>query len=261
VDRWLLNTFPTWELVIMHVGGAILIGVGGFFLARKFVPTLSGHAADRSLSSAFGLATGLFSFVLAFTIGQLYANFTRAGANAKTEATAIGQVLRSSQGLQPGLRLKIQAEALDYASEVRTHEWKLMQHGGASVRAWQEIDSMYDSLEDARTTDSSNPFYGQTLARVNDLVVARRARLDDANIALPSFFQVLLLVGAVIALSTTFYFKPFGEGIQVFMIGAASAMVGLAMLVALMLDYPYSGSIAVSSAPFREATLILLAGI
>ena len=261
MDRWMLNTFPTWELVIFHLGGAVLIGVGGFFLVRKLVPSVGEHAEGRGTSSAFGLATGLFSFVLAFTIGQLYANFTRANGNAKAEATALTQVLRTSEGLEPGLRLKIQTEALDYAATVRTQEWKLMEHGKSSVTAWQNIDSMYDSLEAARTSSDSNPFYGQTLARVNDLVVARRTRLDDSNIALPAIFQVLLLVGALLALATTFTFKPYGEGIQIVMIGLASAMVGLAMLVALMLDYPYSGSIAVSSAPFREATLILLSGI
>jgi hypothetical protein len=33
-----------------------------------------------------------------------------------------------------------------------------------------------------------------------------------------------------------------------------------AMLLALTLDYPYSGSIAVSGAPFKAATLLLLSG-
>jgi hypothetical protein len=32
------------------------------------------------------------------------------------------------------------------------------------------------------------------------------------------------------------------------------------MLVALMLDYPYSGSIAVPSTPFSAPTLVLLSG-
>lgn len=85
-------------------------------------------------------------------------------------------------------------------------------------------------------------------------------RLDDANIALPVVFQVMLLLGAVLALSTTFYFKPFGERIQVAMIGAVSALVGTAMLVALVFDYPYSGGISVSSAAFRETALALLGG-
>ena len=56
-------------------------------------------------------------------------------------------------------------------------------------------------------------------------------------------------------------FKPFGERLQIAMIGGAATLVGTALLVALMLDYPYSGSVAVSSAPFATARLLLLAGL
>jgi len=259
VDRWLLNNLSTWELALLVVGGAVCIGLGGFTLMRRFVPSLADHADSRSLSSAFSISSGLFSFVLAFTIGQLYANFTRASADAKQEATVVAQVLRTSAGLPKPLAQKVRLETLSYAREVRTHEWHLMQNGGSSVAAWHDVDHLYKTLQ-ASSSASSNPFYGQTLARLNDLVTSRRVRLDDANLSLPVVFQVLLLLGAVLAISTTFYFKPFGERIQVAMIGAASALIGTAMLVALILDFPYSGAIAVSSAPFKTASLLLLAG-
>jgi hypothetical protein len=259
VDRWLLNNLPTWALVLLVVGGAISIGLGGFSLMRRFVPSLATHADNRSLSSAFSISSGLFSFVLAFTIGQLYSNFTRANSDAKQEATVLAQVLRTSAGLPKPLAEKVRLEALSYAGEVRLHEWKLMQKGRQSVQAWHDVDHVYATLQSARDA-SSNPFYGQTLARLNDLVNARRVRLDDANLSLPVVFQILLVLGAVLAISTTFYFKPFGESIQVAMIGAASALVGTALLVALVLDYPYSGAVAVSSAPFKASSLLLLAG-
>ena len=260
MDRWLLNTLPTWALVLLVVGGAVVIGVGGFLVMRKFVPSLAEHADSRSLSSAFSISSGLFSFVLAFTIGQLYANYTRANADAKQEATQLAQLLRTSAGLPAPLAGKVRLEALDYSYEVRNHEWDLMKKGGQSVAAWHQIDRMYLTMRGARTTASGDPFYGQTLSRLNDLVTARRVRLDDANLSLPVVFQILLVLGAILALSTTFYFKPFGERIQIAMIGAASTLVGTAMLVALVLDYPYSGSVAVSSGPFAAKSLLLLAG-
>jgi hypothetical protein len=259
MDRWLLNNLSTWELALLVVGGAMCIGLGGFALMRRFVPSLADHADSRSLSSAFSISSGLFSFVLAFTIGQLYTNFTRANADAKQEATVVAQVLRTSAGLPKPLAQRVRVETLAYAREVRTHEWRLMKDGGSSVQAWHDVDHLYKTLQ-ASSSTSSNPFYGQTLARLNDLVTSRRVRLDDANLSLPTVFQVLLLLGAVLAISTTFYFKPFGERIQVAMIGAASALIGTAMLVALILDFPYSGAIAVSSAPFKAASLLLLAG-
>lgn len=260
MDRWLLNMLPTWALVLLVVGTAVCVGLGGFLLMRRLVPGLAHHAESRSLSSAFSISSGLFSFVLAFTIGQLYSNFTHANADAKQEATVLAQVMRTSAGLPPPLARTIRIEALAYARDVRGPEWRLMRKGEQSVAAWHDVDRIYTTLERARRTAGSDPFFGQTLARLNDLVVARRVRLDDANLALPVVFQVLLLFGALLAISTTFYFRPFGERIQVVMIGAASALIGTAMLVALVLDYPYSGGISVSSAPFQQASLLLLAG-
>jgi hypothetical protein len=260
VDRWLLNTLPFWALVLLFVGGGVTLGVGGFLTMRRLVPSLGANADSRGLSSAFSISSGLFSFVLAFTIGQLYGNFTRATGNAKQEATQVAQVLRASHGLPAGLDRVVQREMLVYAADVRGREWKLMAQGRTSTVAWQDVDRVYRVLERARTTAGSDPFFAQTLARLNDLVVARRNRLDDVNLSLPPLFQALLLLGAVLAISSTFYFKPFGEPIQMVMIGAASALVGLALLVAVQLDYPYSGNIAVSNAPFKTSTLVLLSG-
>ena len=259
MDRWLLNNIPTWGLVVLIIGGAVCVGLGGYLLMRRFVPSFEARSENRTLSSAFGISSALFSFILAFTIGQLYANFTRANANAKQEANVLAQVLRSSEGM-PGLGGQIRKEAFNYAREVRTNEWQQMKYGRASVQAWQDIDHMYVTLELARVNENNNPFYGQTLARLNDLVIARRTRLDDANLSLPPLFAVMLLFGAVLALSTTYYFKPFGDGIQIVMICAASILVGTAMFVALGLDYPYSGGIAISNAPFSQSTLHLLSG-
>src|SRR4051812_37183831 len=101
------------------------VGVGGFLLMRRFVPSLETHADSRSLSSAFGISSGLFSFVLAFTIGQLYGNFTRANADAKQEASVLAQVLRTSEGLPNPVGAKIRVQALEYASEVRNREFAL----------------------------------------------------------------------------------------------------------------------------------------
>jgi hypothetical protein len=260
VDRWILNTFAFWELLLLYVGGGVTLGVGGFLLMRRLVPSLGAHAESRGLSSAFSISSGLFSFVLAFTIGQLYGNFTRANANAKQEATQIAQVLRAAHGMPVALDRSVSRDMLAYATEVRTHEWKLMQHGRTSVVAWQDLDKVYRTLGRARPSAGADPFFGQTLGRMNDLVVARRNRLDDVNLSLPPLFQALLLLGAVLAISSTFYFKPFGEPIQIVMIGAASTLVGMALLVAVQLDYPYSGDIAVSKAPFNSSTLVLLSG-
>ena len=120
MDRWLLNTLPTWALVLLVVGGAVCLGIGGFLLMRRLVPSLAEHADNRSLSSAFSISSGLFSFVLAFTIGQLYSNYTRANADAKQEATQLAQILRTSAGLPAPLAHTIRSEERRVGKECRS---------------------------------------------------------------------------------------------------------------------------------------------
>ena len=247
-------------LVPLVIATAVTVGIGGFLTMRRLVPSLEAHADSRSLSSAFSMSAGLFSFVLAFTIGQLYGNFKTADNNAKKEATAIEQVLRVSKALPPALATALRRETLEYARDVRVLEWPKMAHGKYSVQAWRDIDRMYATLERNRAQASSNPYFAQASSRIDALVDARQTRLDDANLSIPTLFKALLGLGAVLAIFGTFYFKPLGERIQVVMIGAASTLVGIALLVAITLDYPYSGSIAVSSTPFQQSTLLLLSG-
>jgi hypothetical protein len=253
---------PTWTLALVLVGGCILVALGALVLGRRYVPSLVGKAGDRSLSSAFGIATGLFSFVLAFTIGQLYGNFTRTGNDVRTEATQLSQLVRVSGYIDTREGTVMREDALRYANEVRDVEWPMLRNGNADPEAWAMVDHLYADL---RATTPSSPsdslFYGQAAARINDLVTARRARLDDANVGLPSVFSVMLVLGAILALITTVNFKPADDRVQLGFIVAAAAFVGFALLVALVLDYPFSGSVAVSSKPFEEITRAqLLAG-
>jgi Protein of unknown function (DUF4239) len=260
MDRTILNAIPFGWLALIAVLIAVTVGVGGFLLMRRFVPSIAAHSEQRTLSSAFAITASLFSFLLAFTIGQLYANFSRASGDAQQEANALAAVLRGAHGLPPTFAGAIDHEVIAYAHDVYYREWKLMRTGRIDVRAWDEIDSMYDTLEAAQRRLGSDTFFAQTTSAVNALASARQTRLDDVNDSIPTLFKLLLLGLAVLAIYGTFYFKPFGERVQVIMIGAASAMIGIALLVALALDYPYSGGITISRAPFRPTTIVMLSG-
>jgi hypothetical protein len=260
VDRWLINTIPLWGLTLLVVGVAVTLGVGGQVALRRFVRSYEEHSPNRTLSSAFSIAGGLFSFVLAFTIGQFYTTFLHADADARSEAGAIAQVLRASHGLPPALAGKVRLETLAYASEVRDHEWQVMRQGQVSSKAWKDIDHLYSTLEGVRSSTADDPFYAQTVSRVDDLVTARQARLDDLDRSIDPLFQALLLLGAVLTIGGTYFFRPIGEPLQVAMVGAASALVGMALLLAISLDYPFSGDISVSNAPYAQSALLLDSG-
>ncbi|MBV8599826.1 MAG: DUF4239 domain-containing protein [Actinobacteria bacterium] len=254
-NRWLLNTFSIWELALILIAACMVVSLGGLFVARRFVPSLVGKAGERSLSTAVGIATGLFSFVLAFTIGQLYSGFTNAGNAVQNEATQLSQLVRVSSYLSAKEGRDLNRLALTYAREVEGHEWSLMRSGHASPQAWRLIDRMYGDLAAYKpATPNEGAFYGQATSLLNQLVAARRTRLAAAESPFPHAFEVMLAIGAVLALLTTLNFKPADDRLQLFTIAAASALVGMALLVALSLEYPFSGDVTVSKTPFSQIT-------
>jgi len=260
MDRTILNAVPFGWLSLIVLVVAVVIGVGGFTLLRRLVPSIAAHAEQRILSSAFAISASLFCFLLAFTIGQLYTNYAHANGDVKQEANALEAVLRGAHGLPASVDATIDKDALAYAGEVRGREWTLMRTGRVDVRAWEDIDRIYGALQTSRRHVAASPFFAQMLSAVSNLAATRQLRLDDIDLSIPALFKLLLLGGALLAIYGTFYFQPFGEPLQVIMIGAASAMIGIALLLAFALDYPYSGGVTVSSAPFNQSTLLVLAG-
>ncbi len=98
-------------------------------------------------------------------------------------------------------------------------------------------------------------FYDDSVRQLNTALVARRNRLDSASGGLPSIIAALILIGSVVIVgyavlvgSRSFWFHAIGAG-------AIALVIGLALVVLVDLNYPFSGDLSVGSAPFKEGAL------
>ncbi len=98
-------------------------------------------------------------------------------------------------------------------------------------------------------------FYTETVARVNDVTGARRERLNDNEESIPIMFEVLLIGGAVLFLLFTFLFGMRSARLHATMVMAVATLLGLNLLLALVLDYPFSGQVVVSNTAFTQGGL------
>ena len=258
MDRWLLNTFTTWELGLILVAVSAAIACGGNLLGRRFLPGVE----ERIPATAVGIVIALFSFVLAFLIGELYNSYSGAESNVKSEATALSQFAREASFLGRREGPATSRLALAYASEVEGREWRLLRDGKASPEAWRLVEQMYQGLTRFEpVTESQKAVYAQALTNLDSLVAARRTRLDDAaDVSVPGTFEIMLLIGAVLTLLATLDFKPADDRLQLAFVGVTAVFVGMSLLVALSLNHPFSGDYTVSKQPFTEITLAQLDG-
>lgn len=260
MNRWLLNTFTTWQLGLIVVGTFVLLALVGLaFLSRRPAHLREGES-NQVAGIVLGVLSGIYGIMLALVIVSLYGSFEQAGSDIRTEASTISMVYRDSRGFDPPVAAAVKAEIAGYIAHVIGPEWRDLRNGNESQVAWEDLHRMYTTLQ-AYTprTLPQRTFYSEVVGRLNDLVAARRARLNGAEQSIPPTFELLLLGGAVLVLAFTFLFGVRSPRLHASMILAVAVLLGFNLLVALVLDYPYSGQVRVSNAPYTQGALAVFA--
>jgi hypothetical protein len=261
MTRWLLNTFSTWALAIVVVGALVLFAAGGQYLVRRRWPQTAEGEHNDVAGVLLGLVGAVYGIVLAFVIVALYEDHQAANAVVRQEATEIEQIHRGSDAFADDVRAEIRRELADYTGIVIAAEWELMEDGRFSPRAWERVDALYATLQGYRPrTETQSVFYGEAVAKLDDLVTARRERLHFAEESLPGTFQALIIGGALLLIAFMFFIGIRSVRVQMTMIVALAALVGVNLLLVVLLDHPFSGDVAVSSHPFEETALVVSAG-
>ncbi len=254
--RSVINHVPVSVLVV----GTILITVGlvllGVWLIRRLVPvTREGFDAEVS-SQMLGVVASLFGLLLAFVIVIEYQNFGSAQDNVGQEADSLAAITRDSDALPAAQAARVRAAIGTYVRAVVTDEWPKLREGHESPQASDDVDLIYKALEAAKpTTPQATAFYNDSVKQLNEALIARRERLSTASGGIPSLVLALILVGAFVILgyvmlvgSRSFWFHTIGAC-------SISLVVVLSLVVLVDLSYPFSGSLVVSSDPFRAGVL------
>ena len=81
----------------------------------------------------------------------------------------------------------------------------------------------------------------------------RNERLDSADGSVPMILWLVLIAGAVITLGYPAFFGSMNVVAQTLMTATLAALIALILVPAILLDFPFTGDVVLSSAPFNEA--------
>ena len=255
--RWLLNTFPSWALAIVVLGAFVLLTLAGLAVVRRLMPERSSEHVNELAGVMAGVIAAVYGVFLAFAVVSLYEEFHEAGQDVRAEAATMSRVARNAEMLPPATAARVRTQLGEYRNAVVGPEWKAMEDGGGSQLAWRELDELYESLrvEADPPGAAGSAFYEETVGAVNELVDARRARLHGAEASLPVMLTILLIGGGVLTLGLPLVFRVPNPRWHAAMAMSLAVLLGFGLLVALLLDYPFSGDITISTAPYFEDAL------
>jgi hypothetical protein len=248
-----------FDLPLILVGPAIigslcLFAVVGQALVRRFaLPRMRIRVEDSEYTGAmlqsimvfYGLAVAL----IAVSVSQTYSDVSKA---VSAEATGIAALYRDVSGYPETLRPRLQTELREYTDQIIHGAWPLMARGklpSAGVEHMNRFQAILIAFEPA--TDGQKLLHGECLRAYNQMIIARRLRLDAMNTGLPAVMWAVIVAGAFIGLSASFFFKVEDARLQRIQGLLLATFIGLVIFMIFGLDRPFRGDLGLGTAPYQ----------
>lgn len=227
--------------------------VGLLVVRRRVLPRMRVDSADSEFTGAmlqsimvfYGLAVAL----IAVSVWQTYSD---ASKTVSEEATALAALYRDVSSYPEAVRPQLQSGLRDYTSYVINEAWPLQRRGkvpAGGVALVNRFQAVLVSFEP--TTESQKLLHGETLHAYNEMIKARRLRLDAVNTGLPGVMWTVIIMGAFIGLSASFFFRVDDARLQGVQVLLLSVFIGLIIFMILALDRPFRGDLGLRADPYQ----------
>jgi len=242
-----------FDLPLALVGPAIIASlcvyaVVGLLLVRRFVlPRLRTQSADSEYTGAMLQAVmgfyGLAVALMAVNVSQTYSDVSKLVSG---EATSLAALYRDVSGYPATIRAKLQGELREYTRYVIEDAWPLQRQGkvpGGGVERLNVFQA--DLIAFEPVTEGQKLLHGEALRAYNHMVQARRLRLDAVHTGLPGVMWGVIIAGAFIGLSSSFFFRLEDARVQIIQSALLATFIGLVIFMVLALDRPFRGDLGI----------------
>ena len=245
---------PLWVMGPAIIATLCAFAVVGLLLVRRRVlPRLRVEGGDSEFTGAmlqsvmvfYGLAVAL----IAVTVFQTYSDTQKVVTG---EATALNALYRDVTSYPEPIRTELQKEVRDYTKYVIEEAWPLQRQGkvpGSGIQHMTHFQATLDKFEPA--TEGQKLLHGETLRAYNMLIQARRQRLDSVGTGLPKVMWAVIVFGAFISLSSSFFFKVEDPRLHIIEVLLLAVFIVLVMFMILSLDRPFRGDLGIGADAYQ----------
>jgi hypothetical protein len=248
-----------FDLPLLVTGPGIILSlclfaIGGLLLVRRRVlPRLRIHDEDAHFSGAMVHSVMVFyGLALALIAVNVFETYSDVSKIISQEATASALLYRDVSGYPEPIRSQLQKELRGYVDYVIHEAWPLQQRGQVPSGGVERMNRFQDILiafEPA--TEGQKLLHAEALRAYNNMIQARRLRLDAVGIGLPGVMWIVILVGAVISLSASFFFKVEDVRLHGILVTLLAMFIGLVIFMTFALDRPFRGDLGVRPEPYQ----------
>ena len=247
-----LTAQPLWLSGLLLIGLTTLVAMLGPIVIRRHVGLQRLSTNNEVAGFKFATVGVLYAVLLAIVVWE---KFSAAEANVAKEAGAATAIYRLAAGIdaEPGKALA-EGTTRDLKAGI-ADDWPAMEHGKASPVATHALDDLYAELLYAEprlynlTDRRGEAIFSEILHQLDVVTEARRARLVMAAGIVPGIIWTVLFGGAILTVGFTFFFGTANPSVQTIMTGALSVLIFSGLLIIVVIDHPFTGSVKVGSEP------------
>lgn len=250
---WIFSLPWPW-LGLLIVAAFAGVGLSGLSLVRALILPRLGHVAHQNevtgavlhgILIIYGLAVAL----IAVAVWESYSDVSKL---VSAEATAIASLYRDTAGYPEPTRTGLRDGIRAYTEYVINEAWPIQRQGKIPAGGVELMDHVQQILFDFNpTSDSQKLIHAETLHAYNNLIQARRLRLDAVQSGLPAAMWAVVLVGALITLAASFFFDVGSVRLHRIMVGLLASLMGLLVFLIVVYDHPFRGTHGVTAEPYQ----------
>ncbi len=252
----LLNALPEWALFILFVIVPVVLTLLGSFCIRKFLPHWKRPGSEETVGIALGVLSTFFALVLAFAIVNLYQRYDDASYRVDATASALIALSHDAGAFPAPEQRRINLAIVSYSHHLTTSVFPGLREGTFTPGGNPGTSGLYLALQSFHPQSPSEVgFYDASINEIGTIATEEQQFTSDGSSALPGAFAALLVATGLLTLCGTFVLVTQSIVFENMLSSVIAAVIGMGWLTVAILEYPFSGSVAVSTAAFTHGYL------
>lgn len=213
-----------------------------------------GAAMVASIFVFYGLATAL-------TAVQVWEAYEHVKQVNKDEAALIGVLYRNVSGYPEPIRTALREDLREYTDNIIHEAWPLQRKGVIPSEGVHRMDVFQSKLVSFEPANKAQEILAlETLASYSRMLEVRRMRIDSVQRQLPGILWLVIVLGALISMVSTFYFPVTDPHIHRVQVSLLATFIGLIIFMIMALDRPYRGDLGLTPKPYKVMYEQLMSG-
>jgi len=249
-----LYQWPLWIVMTLMITGLVGFAQVSLRVVRRlFLPGLGfgehqghfGAAMIHSMMVFYGLVAALIAV-------NVYETYSDVGRTVSREVAAISALYRDTNSYPEPARSQIQSAIRDYVQQIITEAWPQQRRGQTPSGGGALVDRIQAALVAFEPASEGQKLaHAETLRACNEMLIARRLRVDANRERLPALMWRVLIAGALLCLFAACFFNVERRGLHALAVGLLGTLMAMVLFLIFAWDRPYVGEFGIDSEAYQ----------